>query len=75
MARLIKRWGKGKYGLWTTISDGYLHEPKKATKKEIIEFIANDWREELEKRIENLKATFPHGWIDKDTRKVLGEED
>lgn len=75
MARLIKRWGKGKYGLWTTVSDGYLHEPKKVTKKELIEFIADEWREELDKRIKNLIENFPQGWVDKDTGKVLRKDD
>ena len=57
MSRLIKRWGKGKYGLWSTICDGYLHEPKKATKKEIVKFIADDWRKEVEERIKDHSYT------------------
>lgn len=75
MARLIKRWGKGKYGLWSTNCDGYLHEPKKATKKEIVEFIAYDWRKEVEERIKDLEENFPRGWTDKDTNKVLRKID
>lgn len=75
MARLIKRWGKGKYGLWSTICDGYVHEPKKATREEIIDFMVGEWREDLEKRIEHLKSNFPHGWVDKDTLQVLRRDD
>lgn len=64
-----------KFRIWTTIGDGYIHEPKKITKKEAISFIASEWREDLKKRIKRLKETFPQGWVDKDTYKVLTKED
>ena len=75
MSWLIKRWGKGQYGVWTTISDGYLHEPKKLSKKDTIKFISQLWREDLEKKIENLEQTFPEGWWDKVTQRRLTKED
>lgn len=75
MSWLIKKWGKGKYGVWTTIADGYLHEPSKLSKKETIKFIEQSWREDLEEKIKNLKETFPEGWWNKDKLNRLTKED
>jgi hypothetical protein len=75
MSWLVKKWGKGKYGLWTTISDGYLHEPKKLDKAELVDFIAESWREDVEEKIKKLRETFPEDWWDKDTMERLTKED
>jgi hypothetical protein len=75
MSWIVKRWGKGKYGLWTTVADGYLHEPKKVSKEELIEFISQMWRDDIEEKIKKLEETFPEGWFDKDTMKMLSKED
>jgi len=70
----IKRWGKDKYGLWTTISDGWMHNPKKLTRKELIEIIEKVWRDDFEEKIEELRATFPNDWVEKDTNEILSDD-
>lgn len=75
MSHLVKRWGKGKYGLWTTVADGYMHDPKKVSKEELVEFIAEMWQEELDEKVKKLRETFPEGWWDKDSMKRLAKED
>ena len=74
MSWLIKNWGKDKYGLWTTISDGYLHIPKKLTREQIIEFIIREYKEEFKEKVDKLKKTFPNGWADKDTYKRIEDK-
>ena len=74
MSWRVKRWKNGKYGLWTTISDGYLHKPKKLTRDEIIEFIIELYQEEFDEKIRKLKVCFPNGWGDKDVWNIRIED-
>ena len=74
MSWLLKRNKQGKYAIWTTISDGWVTNPKWLTKEEAIEFIANVKRERLEQEIKELEDTFPYGWFDKDTHKMFTKE-
>ena len=64
MSWLVKRWGKEKYGIYTTVAEGYLHEPKKISKEEAIELIAEIWKEQHDKKVQEL-------WWDKDTSKII----
>ena len=66
MSWQIKQWGNGKYGIWSTIVDGYETEPKKLTRDEAIAYIEHIWREDLEVKIRELREEFPIGWMDKD---------
>jgi len=74
MSWLIKRFKNGKFGLWTTIADGWMTEPKALSREEMIEMIVTLKREIFEKEIKDLRRTFPVGWYDKDTLKKIMEE-
>ena len=61
MAWTIRR-EKNKYRIYSTIVDDYITEL--LTRRQAIEFIEEVWKEDLEEKIEELRATFPNGWYD-----------
>jgi hypothetical protein len=71
MSWLIKQYKNGKFGIWTTISDGWVTMPKSITREQAVAFIAKRWREDTERKIKELKETFPKGWYDYDTNKFI----
>lgn len=69
MSWLIRQYPDGKYGLYTTISDGWI--VKKAKREYVIEVIKQIWHEDLERKIAELEKEFPNMWFDKDTHKII----
>ncbi len=71
MGILIKQYKNGKFGVWTTIADGYLTIPSAITKEEAIEVLCERVMERAEDECTEIKNNFPHGWCDKDTHKII----
>lgn len=71
MGLLIKQYKNGKYGLWTTVTDGYLTIPAAISKKEAIRILCErvDYRADQEK--EDIRKNFPYGWCDKTTGRYI----
>ena len=67
MSWLIKQYKNGKYGIYTTISDGYITEPRQLTKEQAIDYISKYGSVNCQDNLEN----FPKGWFDKDTYKMI----
>lgn len=67
----LKQFKNGKYGLWTTISDGYLHEPRQLSREQMIEFIKDCYKRDYKKECRKVELTFPNDFIDKDTRAYI----
>lgn len=68
MAWAIKR-EENKYRIYSTIIDDYI--TGLLTRKQTIEFIRRAWKEDLEARVEELRATFPNGWTDSEDWKQI----
>lgn len=71
MGILVKQYKSGKYGLWTTISDGYLTVPAAISKEEAIEVLCERVMERAKEDCKNIRDTFPTGYTDKDTWKII----
>lgn len=69
MGWTIKQYPDGKYGLWTTVADGYI--VRKAKKEYVIDMIKSIWQEKLAEEIKELEEKFPIGWYDKDTHSRI----
>ena len=72
MGWLVKQYSDGDYGLWTTVSDGWII--KKAKRKYVVDAISQIWKEDLEEKIKEIQKTFPDKWRDKDTHKLIDGE-
>lgn len=69
MSWLLKRRKDGKFGWWTTISDGWMTKPAFLPRDEMVEMIVALKQERFNEEIEELRKTFPKDWFDKDTHK------
>jgi len=73
MGKLLSRNAKGQWRLWTTISDGWLTDwiSEKDMKAQLV------WDYDLDYRIKTIQLlwTFPHGYYDKKTHKILSNHD
>ena len=69
MSWLIERNKKqDKYKLWSTITDSYIIDIY-LNRNEMIDFIGKELIIKLSQELKELRATFPRGWTDKDTKK------
>lgn len=74
MAITVKQFkGKGKYGLWTSFTDGYLTDPKELTREEAVEVLCERVDERAAREKEEIRKNFPVGWFDKDSWKIITE--
>ncbi len=71
MGILIKQYKNGKFGLWTTIGDGYLTIPNAITKEEAIEVLCERIMERAQNECEEVRKNFPKGYWDKDTNRRI----
>lgn len=69
MSWLVKKYPDGKYGLWTTIADGWI--VKKAKREYVVEVIKQIWQKDLNKKIAELERDFPNWWYEKNTGKLI----
>lgn len=72
MAWVIKREEK-KYRIYSTIIDDYI--TGLLTREQTIAFIEKAWREDLEVKMEELRATFPNGWTDSENWRLIEDKE
>jgi hypothetical protein len=71
MSWVIKQGKNGNYGWWTTTADGWMTTPKFLPRDKMIEAIIAKKTIKFNQEIEELRKTFPKGWFDKDTRRII----
>ena len=71
MSWLLKQSKNGKrFKIWSTITDSYVVDIY-LDQEEIVDFISKEWISRTANQIKELKETFPKGWTDKDTQKII----
>lgn len=74
MTWLIKRNRKGdKYKIWSTVTDNWIIGWF-SSREEILNFIFKERMKSFIEEWDKEKKTFPNGWTDKDTGKVIFTE-
>lgn len=68
MSWLVEKRGN-KYGLWTTISDGWLTDPPFLSRAEMLKMIKKLKQERLNDEMKELRKTFPYPYFDRKTNR------
>jgi hypothetical protein len=58
-----------KWRVWTTVSDGWITDW--LTEDEAKTFLSYEYNEDYKLKVIKTYWTFPHGWSDRDTGKIL----
>ena len=69
MGILIKQYRNGTFGVWSTNSDSYL--AKFLSKNDVIDYLTKREMSIAKAMCEKIKKSFPEGYIDKDTYKII----
>ena len=70
MSWLLKyRKKDNKWRIWTTISDGWITDW--LTENEVKQALSNEYKRDYRLQVIECYMTFPAGWHDKDTHKLL----